>query len=118
MGDNHQIKVCRTGYIGNFLKTGKGTHVVVEVLAELIPDKQNGFEIVLFNDFSNPLAQFCRSSFKVALELGDTENFLHQGGEGIIRVGLQFFDNGIGIVAAEQAAITSLGIDIEALFVF
>ena len=120
MGHQNEIERVSLADFDQFLETGQIARVVIEVLCELVPDKNDCFQVVHLDRFFDPISQIVGGHGK-SLDLtlaSNFEDFLHQSVEGRISIAAQLFYDPINRITAKEVRIAAFHIDTEALLVF
>ena len=105
--------------VDHILESGEIASIVVKVFSKLIPHKDNSFQAVCLNHFTNPVAQIGytqRESFYLTL-IGHLKDIVHNLRQRIARKCAQLFNYGIGIISAKQVGICTCDQAIEIIFV-
>ena len=79
MGNQHEIEGIGFADFTKLLKSGEIAGIVVKVFSKLIPHKDNSFQAVCLNHFTNPVAQIShaqREGFYLTL-IGYLKDVVH-----------------------------------------
>ena len=93
-------------------------YMVVHEGLQLIPDKDEIVEIILFDNLSNPLAKLSCIHGKATTNSLHLENLCNKRTKCVILICPQFFQNIVGLIPAQYISIRTGCVDIKALLVF
>ena len=120
MRNKNEIERIGFTNFDQLLKAGQIACIVIEILCEFVPNKDNCLKIVCSYYFLDPVGKILGCHCK-RLNLAFFRNFedlFHQSVESKIRICIELMKNIINGITAEKIRITTPYIDAKALLVF
>jgi len=119
MGNQYEIEGISFANFTKLLKSSEIAGIVVKVFSKLIPHKDNRFQVVCLNHFTNPVAQIGytqRERFYLTL-IGHLKDIVHNLRQRIARKCAQLFNYGIGVISTKQVRVCTRNQAIKIIFV-